>query len=476
MINPLLFLDKGYEGTVREGGSNAPIASCSYEHDNKYFITLSIPKIMLLCNRNLEIFEYIKVALISHEVAHIVEGSFKVDLGATKDKDIIIHIFNILEDMRVEYKMQLKYANLNNYFNILLKVAKSTEQLIEKNELSKYLSQLYNFMRYKTISEDNLEFMSFLLPYENHIKNCDSTKCYEIAKTIYEFIKYKIGDKDFKEPLENKLFNHKNVDSNTIKEEIGKIKDAYKKLDKKEVTVSQNRVMKDVRENAKRIIKMENVFRIMFEEVCIKDTYEGEMNINRQQEAYIDSLIGEEGLNYIETNKNRKVKFDFVIIRDISGSIGMHRDDYYNTVLSVLSSLERFSEVRTACIDFNHTCKISKTLEQKLLDCEITPDVNGVSRLLLALNKLNDLEYKNNKVIFILTDGVVESKEECLSKILGMKANGDVVITIHISDDATIKKDIIVDEVCSFDNLLKVIYELLIKNINKLKKDVIYDG
>jgi hypothetical protein len=50
------------------------------------------------------------------------------------------------------------------------------------------------------------------------------------------------------------------------------------------------------------------------------DALDGDINFNKQQNAYIDSLIGEENSNYIEDRRFYDVNFEFILLKDISGS------------------------------------------------------------------------------------------------------------------------------------------------------------
>ena len=141
--------------------------------------------------------------------------------------------------------------------------------------------------------------------------------------------------------------------------------------------------------------------------IAFKD---GEINVSRQQEAYVNSIIGEEGNDYL-ISKMRKIDIDIAIVRDISGSTDLTSKSYAEMVVILLMALDRIQGVRTCVIDFEGQAYLRKRFSDSLKYGSIFPTAHGGTHLSPALEILNEQQFKGKKnLLIILSDGEINDE------------------------------------------------------------------
>lgn len=116
----------------------------------------------------------IYIALVLHEIAHIRYGSFSTTLQSLTQ--VQFHIFNLLEDVRIEYHMGYDYTSLAPFLRLLNMLLKFDPKTVSVNEgvydserelFNKLMTALYKFVRFGLLpdSKEEQAFVDFAFPY-----------------------------------------------------------------------------------------------------------------------------------------------------------------------------------------------------------------------------------------------------------------------------------------------------------------------
>lgn len=470
MIKAISYLEEGINCTIIKKRWRNLIARCN-KLGNQYEIMINEGWIENITSTIKER-EVVEQTLLLHEIAHINEGSFEVSIGLKDiDNKLVKTLYNLLEDARVEYRMQLKYPNTADYFKILIEIANKepvAESLKLENEYTKFFNAIYKFIRMDIIDEELIDLMTFLLPIKNRLSYCNSKECLELSTWLYEYMMY--YNKDiYKEKEKKKKLNEQLCEKdrrlenmmsrdNTIGEIISRLEEVEEKENSNKKQNSE--IEASILTNKANIIDMKSSFKLMFESLSFNNTYEGELNLAKQQQAYMCSITNDDEENYFEIKKKYNIEFDFVLVRDVSVSIKSNRKEYYDSTISILTSLEDFKNVKTSCIYFSDDCNVEKTIQEDLISSEIKDIILNGTNMLSVFPVLQKLEHKSKKrFILILTDGETEYKEQCQEKINDLKKESDnVIIILHIGDG---RVSSLVDKSCEFSELSSVLYSLI---------------
>jgi uncharacterized sporulation protein YeaH/YhbH (DUF444 family) len=149
---------------------------------------------------------------------------------------------------------------------------------------------------------------------------------------------------------------------------------------------------------------------VEFKNIAASD---GDLNFAKQQSAYINSIIGEEGKDY-QYRKKERVLLDVVLLRDISGSISHVKDDYAKSIIILLSALENIDGIRTAQIDFNSNHYINKTFDSGIEKATINPVASGGTSIRGAYQEVLKCQFKGKRnLVIVISDGdFIESQNE----------------------------------------------------------------
>lgn len=88
--------------------------------------------------------------------------------------------------------------------------------------------------------------------------------------------------------------------------------------------------------------------------------YDGDVNLKKQQEAYLASKTAEESRVY-QYYLRRKGSVDIMIIRDVSGSTYRFEREYAEALIEILAAVNNFDGIRTLVIDFEGGAKVRKS-------------------------------------------------------------------------------------------------------------------
>lgn len=140
--------------------------------------------------------------------------------------------------------------------------------------------------------------------------------------------------------------------------------------------------------------------------------YDGDVNLKKQQEAYLASKTAEESRVY-QYYLRRKVSVDIMIIRDVSGSTYRFEREYAEALIEILAAVNNFDGIRTLVIDFEGGAKVRKSFIDKAEQTSIVPLSGGGTNLLPAVRLLQEQVLKGKRrLLFLLSDGEINDREQ----------------------------------------------------------------
>lgn len=167
-----------------------------------------------------------------------------------------------------------------------------------------------------------------------------------------------------------------------------------------------------VRKYRREIGELEYIFKQSFTSMKIIDAYDGDVNLKKQQEAYLDSKTAEESRVY-QYYLQRKVSVDIMIIRDVSGSTYRFEREYAEALIEILAAVNNFDGIRTLVIDFEGGAKVRKSFTDKAEQTSIVPLSGGGTNLLPAVRLLKEQVLKGKRrLLFLLSDGEINDREQ----------------------------------------------------------------
>lgn len=138
----------------------------------------------------------------------------------------------------------------------------------------------------------------------------------------------------------------------------------------------------------------------------------GDVNLKKQQEAYLASKTAEESRVY-QYYLRRKVSVDIMIIRDVSGSMYRFEREYAEALIEILAAVNNFDGIRTLVIDFEGGAKVRKSFIDKAEQTSIVPLSGGGTNLLPAVRLLQEQVLKGKRrLLFLLSDGEINDREQ----------------------------------------------------------------
>ncbi len=365
-----------------------------------------------------------------HEVAHIKYGSFtQIPDARTK---VWNFIDNVIEDARIEYRLSLDYPTFSPYFSRILSAVRQsyTNSNDPDDAFVKRMDSLFQLVRFGVNSGLDDEFTSFCLPITLSSKRSGSRGNAVLAtNAIYDYVKHAVDEESAKTGHVSSPMGGKTVTKSIDQGEIDSIEldsqiapstttntfgmddtqlqtSLSAGFDEIEINDRDNSFCKQVRQNNVREIEaMRNMIKKLVDHTASVASYEGDIDVIKQQDAFHASFTGEPVKAYIKRQKTT-AGLDFVIIRDVSGSTNSVKDDYAKAVAIPMIAVDDMPGVRTACVDFNGTHKITKSFDQKVNESSIYPNSGGGTILAPSLEAALAMKWEHrHKVVLVITDG-----------------------------------------------------------------------
>lgn len=437
LINPLLLVDK----LVRVKFENCAFDDCPGFTEKKgatYYIIINARVAEKVSD---DIRKYFVLGIMYHEVAHIKYDSFK--RKTTINNDIFNWIDNLLEDARVEFKCASEYPIAAKFINIALNTTKAINNVIidgqKQTKLQKMLNDMYLVVRYGIIPNDaDEDFINFMFPLFLSSMRGEREYTEQAAEMIYEYLMIDF-DRNSNISIDftnaNNVFNDK-VDNNDIKQLGEQIIEKESTISLREqiehivAELEQNfgtdaHVIDDivtevleaaseqskfysscVRELSNEIATLTNVLRSLITQHSTIEVHDGDINVKKQMQAYLDSIFGEQNKTYT-CNKLNIVDFDCLILRDTSGSTVNFKFEYFKSLVVVVEALENL-KIRNMVVDFNSDVRIVKTFDEDKKEDKFTVGSFGDTCVVAALNSIKSkVNWKSKRrLVIIITDGM----------------------------------------------------------------------
>lgn len=454
LMQPLYLVPKKHVEVKEDTRIDAP-ASVQELSKNKYLIRINSPLAMdMYVNSILNDkvpYEYFLAGLMYHEVSHIKYNSFDVDIDAELDTNFFRHIANILLDSQIEYHLSIDAPEAAKYIRYVLIALRRTcdTNVLVNLKSGKKVIQMLDTLFYLTrfgvvLPNSDPEFVNFCVPLILSSTRNTAKNVYEAVTAIYEYFfaavdKSEIGklEKIFKTIVISKavltdeeLEKAQAVDAETIlASNLQEILEHIKEDQNKRAGATEFEVQLEEKEDAyyrttvakhrDNILIVRNAFKRKINEIAERYAYDGELDPVYQQQAYVDSLLGEEGKYYIISELQTR-SIDHLLIRDISGSTSSVKDKYAEGCIILHAAIQNLQpSVRDAHIDFSDNAYMLLDFDKKIKEARIHPRAMYGTDIIPAFEMALKLKWRSkSKIINVITDGDVSYGYEDLEQQL----------------------------------------------------------
>ena len=338
-------------------------------------------------------------------------------------KDILYRcIYRSLFRTFCEYKLARELPE----FGKLLTLLNMTTQDVELEQLVKYLPQrgqleaLQVFLKYGIIEpQGDSSFYDFMVPLaltavrtelQNLIVVTDLQKA-AAAGTAGSMSMLKVlSEEELCEIVRKEHIRELKAKMQNAASQTGKLAGVGRMVSRSGDT--SQFFLDTVRKYRREIGELEYIFKQSFTSMKIIGAYDGDVNLKKQQEAYLASKTAEESRVY-QYYLRRKVSVDIMIIRDVSGSTYRFEREYAEALIEILAAVNNFDGIRTLVIDFEGGAKVRKSFIDKAEQTSIVPLSGGGSNLLPAVRLLQEQVLKGKRrLLFLLSDGEINDREQ----------------------------------------------------------------
>jgi len=422
-------------------------------------------------------FDEFKFAFLTKELSFIRYGTVEYmsleHIGMPYEKNPVWeYIFKLLEIRRCNYLLSYDFPSFSYYIDIYNKCIRQTISmemiredmgqfqhiLSEFEQIRDMLEQLYALVIHHQESEHD-QICLYALPYVLAATRGSIQTSASAAKAIYNYIL-----------LPNKL--HK-IFRFRFSEIVTEIEDVIEDLQEEERPIIQADeavgFYRDVLiKRRNEINNIRNVFKRIFSMTEQIEVYDGDIDLRKQQQLYLDSITGIEGRTYLQ-RRFINTTLDVILLRDISFSTDLIRVEYAEAIIVLLAALEGIATVRTAQIDFSDVPKLNKTFKQPISQSSIAPDAFGATIMEGALHMLEQFTFHASKrLVFIITDGQIENYDHCqelMEQLTLLKNIQFFMINITSEAYGDVAEINVPNASCSVSMLAKVLYQILIKEL-----------
>lgn len=422
-------------------------------------------------------FEEFKFAFLTKELSLIRYGATEylhlIPVGMPyAGNQVWGYIFDLMELRRCRYRLSCDLPAFSRYIviysacvrkNISMEMVRQDMErfqhvLPEFKRISAMLEELYNLVIFHRTPDDS-PLVEYALPHVLMAERGDVHTSARAAKAVYNYILL---------PNElHKLFRFRFTDIPMEMEE------AFEELPQEErPQIREDEATGFYRDVLMRrmdeITRIRNVFRRVFTLTRQVEVFEGDIDLRKQQQLYIDSITGEEGRTYLQ-RRFRNTTMDVVVLRDISFSTDLFRVEYAEAVITLMAALEGIAAVQTAQIDFSDVPKLNKSFEQPITQSSIAPYAFGATRLGEALDMMEGFNFRASKrLAVVITDGEIEDQEQCRATMERLsREKGIFFFMIHIVPEECdgIAETGEEEAVCCMAKLDKVLFEVLMREV-----------
>ena len=473
---------------VEQSEKDSPPALTKKIGNSRFEIMLMMDKIRALYDgswiKGKVHFAELKMGFLIHEVAHIKYNSWSCESHYLQNNELFRYVDHLLEDARIEYAMTLEHPSYARYLHWCLASVRDKLELelsgAVLEELDKYTSQLFFLSRFGAVLPDSdPAFINFCLP--TLLQSQRSERFGEViaAKAVTFWLQDWLEEQNANSPGADGgegLPNENSVKGIRVamtKADIAEIEssevvansnemvivvlDAERVQDTGDAEISlDGSVLNDMEDSASDpsgmssapgeliivekgnsfyratlakfepvIEDMRQIWKRCFDRPMMAPAFEGDLNIKRQMDAYMNSMLGDEGEDFL-VMKRLKKSLDLVVLRDISGSTMGIKNEYAESMIIFLASAEDVGEVRTASIDFSANHIVTKGFDDTLKGSRIYPRSETSTNMGSALDEIRKWNWRaKNRIVVIITDGGISDSRYCdkIKEELNTEAN-----------------------------------------------------
>jgi hypothetical protein len=419
--------------------------------------------------------EEFKFAFLVKELSLIRYGAVEyvnlAPVGMPYEKNQVWeYIFNLLELRRCRYRLACDLPAFSKYLGVYAaSVRKNITMEMISLDMNRFQHVLREFERVRAMLEDlyglvvfnravyDSGVVEYSLPFVMAAERGDILVSADASKTVYNYVLM---------PNElHKAFRFRFLDAVADSDEVF-TEDEERPAIREDEAVGFYRdvLLRRIDE----IARIRNVFKRIFTMTVRAEVFEGDADLRKQQQIYVDSLTGDEGRTFLQ-RRFRATTMDVVILRDVSFSTDLYKEEYAEAIVAILASLEGIAAVRTAQIDFSDIPRQNKTFAQKLSASSIAPYAFGGTLMAPALEMVREFVFKASKrFAFIVTDGEIEDPEACGEVMEALsKTERLSFFKIHITPEiyGEFLKTDGEDASCSLGMLDKALYGILLREL-----------
>lgn len=452
-INPFYLVPPGKTVIVNEDDKQFQgIAAVKEIGKDKYEIKMNLDNAFRMYRRSwaygMAEFDSFVIGLKLHEICHIIYEAFKAQDVV---KNGVYHfIQNVLLDSQGEYSFTRDAPGVTKYIRLILTVLRrdadlkpdsDDEESVEMaDQIQSYLDTLFYLVRFGTVKQGADEkFVNFVFPYilASTRKTVDEVN--QVTKIIYQYLLLIFDDPKAREIIEqstggdrgmtveelNEAMNGEKIGSNDTATVMVDVKNGLfggKTTQDVQVKEEGNEFYREtVRKHADVINAIRRAFKLRLEKLALVPAYEGDLNLKRQQQAYLNSFTQESALDY-HIMKRVEQWLDVVIIRDISASTSGICDEYCRLTIAIIAALNGLPGIRIAEIDFSDDAILNLNFGEPVRQGRIFPRYESGTQLLPAYELVEKLQFTARKRIgIIITDGWIADDFEAYELELARK-------------------------------------------------------
>jgi len=432
--------------------------------------------------------------ILLHEVSHIKYGTF---VRPPVINGMFHLIDNILEDSRIEYNLTFEHPALARYIRWILVAlrrgvdkVKAPKQKEVFKRIDRNLDTLYTLTRFGTITKKaDPEFVAFSLPLILSSTRGNRVNTHIAAKAIYDYLlDIAMEDPEVKQWFENVQDFLAGITLEEIKDILGQDQVASSnslnvakqtaiegKLagsggDPVTIEEKENSFYRSTVEKRQVIIsQLRNIFKRYFEKASWVSDFDGDMNVMRQQNAYINSMTNDVGMDYVRMLR-KDPSLDVLVLRDISSSTSSIKDSYAETAVVQMAALEMMAGVRTCMVDFGDSHAVIKAFEEDMTEARLFPRAKGGTVLMPALEEARNFKWRaKNRLAFVITDGYISSFDECVALMNKMEEQQGIEFKMFNIDPGGPEEPNLDEQVihCQLESLPFIISEMVLKRYRR---------
>lgn len=378
-VDPARLVEKGAVSFRHVSEKDKAAAWVQRTSRNTWVVTLNDEVTGLLeSKRELELIEY---ALLLHEVAHIRYGT---SFGRISGSGVQLYrwLYNLMEDCRIEYNMQMEFPSMIASFRALYGAMKNV-LFVSKNApsfetaklgaLKADCDKLYKALRFGEVNEKH-DVTMFVLPRMEVVKRGSQGGARTLTTQTFAYLlaKHRLPVVTALKMLMKVVV----VNGSERSKDEDEVLEKGMEFDTKDAFGGQGgdlgaagsgsvadlldadrdpRWERVVNENQDEITSLVQYLRRLLGRLTLRPARDGDLSMmpQDQQQAYIDSFEGgEASWPYFRRFIRHEPKIDVLLLLDQSGSMGGHMSQTSDAAIIVAAALERLQACRLASAGF----------------------------------------------------------------------------------------------------------------------------